>query len=157
MLLTITMHEYRVTKYDPAKRNEKGWCLDDDWTGFGEVGHKCSLGEYLDVENAYLNSAIEFISNSQITALQINSIENRSIRCNFEENQLIPVDSLEPILRSMLREDFFCKLESDKGFIHVGWDYYMYLGVTEIEQITIDRAIERGLFVEEFISPYKDC
>ena len=28
---------YRVTKYNPAYRNEKGWYMKDDWTDYSEV------------------------------------------------------------------------------------------------------------------------
>ena len=44
---------YRVTKYNPAYRNEKGWYMRDDWTDYSEVvktGAKSEYDEYKKIE-----------------------------------------------------------------------------------------------------------
>ena len=55
-------------------------------------------------------------------------------------------------------EPTFCempqKLEGDDGFIHVGWDYYLYVGVAQGCPEARRLAAERGLFVEPCVSPY---
>lgn len=56
----------------------------------------------------------------------------------------------------MLRERGFCRLEAPAGvYIHVGYDYYLYLGGAVPSDRTIDLATQVGLFVDEdFTSPY---
>ena len=47
---------YRVTKYNPAYRNEKGWYMRDDWTDYSEVvktGAKREYDEYKKIEDLY--------------------------------------------------------------------------------------------------------
>jgi hypothetical protein len=48
-------------------------------------------------------------------------------------------------------------LEADRtAFIHVGWDYYMYIGVPTDCPASDRLAAASGLFVEECESPYKE-
>jgi len=154
------MYEFRVTKYDPQKRHETGYYTDqEEWTDFGQVGKNVSLEEYLLIEKAYIDSAIEFIASSGSDSLTVVSLENHRNTTNLKEHDLIPLDSLDPVLRSLLRCEFWCRLESELGFIHIGWDYYMYIGVSRVNESVISNTQKRGLFVEEFISPYhpEDC
>jgi hypothetical protein len=39
--------------------------------------------------------------------------------------------------------------------IHVGWDYYLYIGIPCEPSASIEAARGDGLFVEPFESPYK--
>ena len=58
-------------------------------------------------------------------------------------------------LKSLLREEFWCRLEGEHGsYIHVGWDYYLYVGVPCVPSASIEAAQADGLFVESFESPY---
>jgi len=67
-------------------------------------------------------------------------------------------ESAEPldVVRGLLREGgFWCRLEADGGFVHIGWDYYMYVGA--IADVTgIVPAVEAlGLYIESgWTSPY---
>jgi hypothetical protein len=54
-----------------------------------------------------------------------------------------------------LRERFWCRLESRKAFIHVGFDYHMYVGVYHVCPAAEELARRLGLFVESFPSPYR--
>lgn len=58
------------------------------------------------------------------------------------------------LIRRVLREEFWCRLEADECFVHFGWDYYMYVGVSEACSKSRAFAAASGLFVEEFVSPY---
>jgi len=53
-----------------------------------------------------------------------------------------------------LRERYWAKLETDNAFIHIGYDYYMYIGVPKEATRAIEFAESWDLFVEEFNSPY---
>lgn len=74
----------------------------------------------------------------------------------LREGAVIPRDSLYEVLKGLLREEFWCRLEDEHGsYIHVGWDYYMYVGVPREPSTSIETAPANGLFVEPFESPYK--
>ena len=153
--LTNAMNEYRITKYNPEKRNEFGhYTHSQEWTSFSEIGKNVSLEEYLAVECAYIKSAIEFLQYSNVCSLRVSGLEDSSHQSHVQEGEIIPIEHLEPVLRALLREEFWCRLEAVDGFIHVGWDYYMYVGVIKGDELAISKATNRGLFVEDFVSPY---
>ena len=55
----------------------------------------------------------------------------------------------------MLREELWCRLESVDGFVHIGWDYYMYIGVPHPCPEAELLAEGLGLYPERIVSPYK--
>lgn len=153
--LTVQMHEYRITKYNPENRNDQGHYLDlDEWTEFSDVGKSVSLSEYEAVETAYISSAIDLVSNCELSGLRIKSLEDYQNKCSFKENDIVTLESLEAVLRALLRGDFWCMLESEQAFVHIGYDFYMYVGVQSTSEQVVSRTMNRGLYVEEFISPY---
>jgi hypothetical protein len=46
------------------------------------------------------------------------------------------------------------ELQSDEYFLHFGYDYYMYVGVSLACPRSRALATAAGLFVEDFVSPY---
>lgn len=149
------MQEFRVTKYNPAKRNDKGHYVNsDEWTEYSDVGLSVSLEEYEKIERAYINSAIEIIARSGIHSLKVIALQDQKNKCEFNENAEVLTASLEPVLRALLRGDYWCRLETDQGFIHIGWDYYMYIGVTRVNETALCNTKNRGLYIETFVSPY---
>ena len=158
--LTINMNEYRVTKYNPDNRNELGHYLDlSEWTEFSDVGKSVTLDEYEVIESAYINSALDLITNSKTVGLTIESLEDYQGSCEYKDEELVPFSKLPGVVRSLLRGEYWCKLVAKEGFIHIGYDYYMYVGSSISDADTISRVINRGLYVENFISPYhpEDC
>lgn len=149
------MNEYRITKYNPKNRNDQGHYLDlEEWTEYSDVGEKVSLDDYEKVEAAYISSALDLVSECEPNGLRVVSLEDYQSKCPFKENDNVAQKDMEAVIRSLLRGEYWCKLESDHAFVHVGWDYYMYVGVQAASSQSISRATERGLYVEEFISPY---
>ena len=148
------MLEFRVTKYNPKNRNEAGSYLLDEWTCFSEVGESVSLEEYKKVEEAYLQSAIDFARIWSSGGFTISGLEDHNENTQLVEGQQMTANDLPCVLRSILRNEFWCRLESLDGFIHVGHDYYMYMGVPKIDRGIIATVYERGLFVEDVTSPY---
>ena len=126
----------------------------DEWTDFSDVGNIVSIEEYTRIETAYIYTAIDFISNDGIDHLNIIELEDYDNKSNLIENEQISIKSLKSILQSLLRGEFWCKLETKDGFIHVGHDFYMYIGVTKENLLVKNKAKDSGLFVETFISPY---
>jgi len=157
---TKLMREFRITKYDPALRNEQGWFIKDDWTSVSDVGSvfsgmELTLENYTAVERAYTETVRRFLEEAAVDFLQANDLDNRAMATGApQEGSLIKLESIPAIVGALLREEYWCRLESSDAFVHVGYDYYMYVGVTRPCNNSIRFAHEAGLFVEEFISPY---
>lgn len=154
------MYHYRVTKYDPAFRDSSGAYTKKDWTSFDDVGSShggavLSKEEYLRVESAYIDIAKQFIVEDGSPSLQAVNVENSGAAASApNEGSLISGGDLPAVCRSILRGEFWCKLETDERFLHFGYDYYMYVGVKSECLSSIAAATAPGLFVERFESPY---
>jgi len=152
------MNQYRVTKYNPVYRNQSGTYLLDEWTDFSDIGKVFSgsvltAEEYYKVEKNYIKMCIAVWIESAHPELSVRNVEKysdniRVPKCIKDEGQL------EVIVKEILENELWAKLECRNLFFHFGWDYYMYIG-TEIEKAIIeDYAKKNNLFVEEMKSPH---
>ena len=155
------MLEFRVTKYDPALRAANGAYLGDDWTSVSDVGRtfngvELTSTEYERVEHAYVLTALTFLQDCGISSLTVCGLENHSEAPHAPtHDEHLSLAQIATTLPSLLREEFWCRLEGPEAFIHVGYDYYMYVGVPSISNAAQRLASSAGLFVEPFKSPYK--
>lgn len=156
------MHCFRVTKYNPAHRDERGRYLRDDWITFSQVGSECggvllTLEDYELVERAYIDSALQFLTDSGIDALTVHTLENRSACPTAPaEGDRLDLAAAAIVMRSILRGQYWCRLAATAGYVHFGWDYYMYVGVCDPCESACEAARVRGLYVERFASPYHE-
>ena len=154
------MPEYRVTKYDPRLRDSHGAYTRDEWTAFCHIGRAfggamLTAEAYRRVEDAYVSVALAFLREAGCHTLVARGVENAGGSNHAPvEGKRLTLDRLDDLLRRILREEFWCRLEGDHGFIHVGWDYYLYVGVAQECPEARRIAAERGLFVEPCVSPY---
>lgn len=172
----FSIHGWRITKYNPAFRDESGAYLKDDWTSISEVGNlfdgkRLTVEEYHRVESAYVSTALDFLLAADIKSLKVNSLEKNNLP-NAERRHIADIpynpkslrnstnvsgEILASICRLVLREVIWCRLESELGFyIHFGWDYYMYVGSLISSKEAIENGKANGLFIEEMMSPYLD-
>jgi hypothetical protein len=152
--------EYRITKYDPALRESSGAFIGDEWTSMGDIGRSfggvvLTHAEYLRVENAYITALVAFLSEAGVQALTVAGLEN----CGgapraFDDGSLVPLEEAAEVIRRVLREEFWCRLEAPEAFVHLGYDYNMYVGVPQTCPEAEQLAKQLGLFVEPFRSPY---
>ena len=157
------MHQYRVTKYDPEFRDSSGAFTRDDWTATSDIGGifggvVLTPQAYLTVENAYVESAIAFLSESSSESLKVASLENYG---QYTDSVLEIADGkrctlleIADIARLNLRSLVWCRFSGDDAFLHFGGDFYMYVGVPMACQGATNFAKRSGLFVESFNSPY---
>jgi hypothetical protein len=154
-------YQYRLTKYDPACRDENGAFSGDDWTSMSDIGEtfggvRLTLSRYLDVEARHLQVMASFIEESNVTRLTALQVEDADALGVREGQQLSPLRAVEAV-RAMLRARGWCRLAREDFYIHVGWDYYLYVGTHRPCQRTLALAAEMGLFAEgDFPSPYCD-
>ena len=151
------MKELRITKYNPQNRDSNGAYLDQNgWTCFSEVGEKLTLEEYEKVENAYIDSAIELIFHHPEDELFIRGLEEHDGPSGLSEGDRITETSMPTVLKKVLRNECWCRLESESNFIHIGYDYYMYVGASVLTKNNLATIEARGLYVESSISPYNN-
>lgn len=151
----------RVTKYDPAMRDERGAFAGDDWTSIADVGSTfngqvLTLDKYLEVEARYLCVVAAFLAEAEVEAMTALDVEHCDARWWPEAGaSLSPLESVD-VVREMLRERGFCRLDGPRDvYVHVGNDYYLYVGGNVSCEQTLKVAAKATLFVDEdFTSPY---
>jgi len=171
------MTYWRVTKYNPIYRNEKGWYMRDEWTSISDVGTyydgvEFTMGEYLKVEEAYVNSVVLIMQELGVNSLRIAYAGKWNYRGKRHALEKLGAEKLYKSIKSgiqisivdiplltklVLREIVWVKLEHEKMFVHFGDDYYMYFGFVG-SLVRADKQITNsGLFIDKnFISPYLD-
>ncbi|MCX4903442.1 RNA-binding protein [Streptomyces sp. NBC_00878] len=159
---------YRVTKYDPVDRDERG-----HYTGTEDT-----VSDHGEVEAAYLRAVEAFAVEAGVDRLsvrepQVPSLAHFSVERPLDGLGLVGLfpaglagvyDGAEvplaiglALVRLMLRDSgVWCRLEAEGTFaVHVGWDQYLYIGSRRFcaEALTQTRAL--GLFPERLdASPY---
>jgi hypothetical protein len=153
-------YKYRITKYDPAKRNLLGHYLGEEWTSISDLGktfcgHVFTQIEYTRVEATYLETVSKFLSESRIETLTIDKLEMHQQMYSFEVGQSLKLDAIQEISRLSLREILWCQLRHPRReYLHFGYDFYMYIGVPTACPVATAHAQSLGLFVEPWWSPY---
>ncbi|QKW23629.1 RNA-binding protein [Kitasatospora sp. NA04385] len=160
---------YRVTKYDPADRDERG-----HYTGTEDIE-----SDHGPVEARYLAAVAAFAADSGVRALAIREpalppgFFHFGIEPEYGEAELdallpggrggvhdglrVEVPVAQELVRAMLRDSgFWGRLEAEGRFaVHIGYDQYMYIG----SHLPCARAVAgvsaSGLFPERIAaSPY---
>ena len=156
------MFEFRVTKYDPAHRDAGGPYTRDEWTSVSDIGRAfggvvLTEPEYQRVEDAYAATAVAFLREAGVSSLAVAGLENHAaVPLPFAEGSALGPAEVGGVVRRLLREEFWCRLEGAGAFVHVGYDYYMYVGVPVACPDAVALARQLGLFSESFRSPYSE-
>ncbi|MDU0301921.1 MULTISPECIES: S1 RNA-binding domain-containing protein [unclassified Streptomyces] len=159
---------YRVTKYDPADRDQHGHYA-------GTEDTTCDHGP---VEAAYLQAVATFAEDSGVEQLAIREpqlagfvhfgleppVDGDGLAglfpagpAGFHDGALVPIGVGLELVRAMLRDNgAWCRLEVEGEFtVHVGWDQYLYLGSSRPCEAALTRTRALGLFPERLeASPY---
>ncbi len=176
------MHEFRVTKYDPAKRSRDGTYLDQqEWTCANEMGKsfdgQALTPDYLNTEARYLRAVSRFFEASGLSHLRVTCLEARSktisaledikrdqpylcepgfTLADYREDQAVGAAEIPLLGKLNLRGILECKLEFDgKFFVHFGFDYYMYIGCQPDCMSAVSETGADNLYVEMFTSPHR--
>jgi len=150
--------EYRITKYDPTERRE-GWPR-AQWTAFSDIGSSfdgvlLTGAAYEAVEACYIEAALSFLREAGAACLTVRGFEcGAGVPCRYGEGDVLALEQAAQLMAMVLREECWCRLEDSRGFVHFGWDYYMYVGVASACPGSARRAARAGLFVEAMRSPH---
>ena len=165
------MYYYRITKYNPNFRDEKGRYVKNDWSCFSDVGKTfedgaLTLDGYESVEVLYIEAILSFVKCMNIPYLECKDVEKDDeieavskdesfVYKQVKNNSKVNLKNLPVLLKLILRNYLWCRLVyGEQMFVHFGYDYYMYVGVAEGCEKVIKQIEASGLFVEEFVSPY---
>ncbi|MFB7405424.1 RNA-binding protein [Streptomyces rubiginosohelvolus] len=159
---------HRITKYDPADRDEHG-----TYQGAEEA-----VGDHGPVEAAYLEAISAFAEAASIDRLEIRepsvtghvhfgaqpAVEGHGLGglfpadlTGYHDGAEVSLEVALELIRVMLREQgAWCRLEAGDVFaVHVGWDQYVYVGSDRPYADAVARTRELGLFAEPMeASPY---
>jgi hypothetical protein len=154
----LLLSSYRITKYDPRLRDERGSFRGDDWIAFDQVGEsfggvELTLAEYVRTENAYCAAAAILMQCSGWPALRVRDLQTfmddrQTIALTYDDGDVVPAIEALDLLRLMLRGFVEGRLDADSGeYVHVGFDYYMYVRAdADDDALSAIRAL--GLFPE---------
>ncbi|GLZ78168.1 hypothetical protein Afil01_29750 [Actinorhabdospora filicis] len=166
--MSVLPYVYRVTKYDPADRDEHGVY----------IGSAEPVGDQGPVESAYLQAVAAFAEAIGVDHLVVRepqiaaglgfgvepAVEGHGLAGLFPPDLTGFHDGAEvslalglELVRAMLRDSgTWCRLEVEGVFaVHVGWDQYVYIGGDRPCEDALARVAELGLFAERVeASPY---
>lgn len=159
---------WRVTKYNPVNRNEKGVYLLDEWTSFSDIGklfygNKLTIYEYEKYEKAYIDTILEFMACNEIENLKVLELEKYDeenvdeIINDINDGMILSKEQIKIVAHHILREKIWCKLVFDEIFyVHFGYEFNMYIGCEKKCKKTIRQVEDNNMFVESIKSPYLD-
>jgi len=140
----MPLYAYRVTKYDPADRDELG-----RYTGPENI-----YSDHGPVEAAYLEAVAAFAAESGVDRLAVREPEGHGVAGvlheeDYHDGAEVTVEAGLELVRAMLRDKLWCRLEAGDRFLaHVGWDQYLYIGSDRPCERAVARARALGLFPE---------
>jgi small subunit ribosomal protein S1 len=159
---------YRVTKYDPADRDEHGHYTgtEDTLSDHGEVEAACLRAveafaadtgvDRLPVREPGVSSFVHFGAEPPLDGFGLGELFPRGLT-DFHDGRDVPLDTGLELVRLMLRDSgAWCRLEAEGEFaVHVGWDQYLYVGSSRPCARALARTRALGLFPERTdVSPY---
>ena len=154
---TALPYMFRVTKFDPRLRDERGAYRGDDWTSISEIGGRfgnevLTLDRYLTVEAAHLCAVAVFARDAGVDKLTVHG--GGGDLGDLAAGQELDLLGITDAVRENLRERIDARLENDRFYVHVGFDYYLYVGSDQPCRAAVDATRRMGLFVDEgFPSP----
>lgn len=140
------MYSYKITKYYSKNKIDH---IYDEWTSIYDIGKEYGekiflYEEYIKTEDKYIETILSFVNLNKIKYMTIEGLEKNALDkivydeydlqiegliSNIQNKQKIDIDNIGLLARAILREKIWAKLyNSDKLYIHFGYDYYMYIG-----------------------------
>jgi hypothetical protein len=115
-----------------------------------------TLDRYLEVEAGYLRVGAAFLAAADVETMTALDVESYNARWWPEDGESLSALESVDVVREMLRERGFCRLAAPHDvYVHVGYDYYLYIGGNVSCERTLKVAAEASLFVDrDFPSPY---
>jgi len=161
-------YEYRVMKYDPKLRDSSDSYIGEDWTSISQLGQsfagrKLTMRDYLRAEKNFLAVMSAMLEEAKVTQFRLLGLEKAKVgrqanRNRWREGAVLSLRQATDFARLALREELWGMLIAPRrAFVHFGYDYYMYVGLSRLTPSALDLAARVGIFVEPFRSPYSEA
>jgi hypothetical protein len=157
----VLRYAWRVTKYDPADRDEHG----------RYTGPETVYSDHGPVEQAYLDAVAAFAEDAGVARLAIRDpqvaglvnfgveppVEGHGLAglfppdlAGYHDGAEVPLPVALALVRAMLRDHGAkCRLEAEgRFFVHVGYDQYVFVGSARPCRRAVARTRRLGLFAE---------
>ena len=170
------MFTIQISKYNPKNRNALGHYLDhSEWTSISDIGkekyNSPTYQDYKKVEDAYVEAVFLMMKEQGIDSLYINRQEKytmlgelpymerkgylKDIDIDYQKyihslhnRQQVNLEGLDILIRLILREIVWMKLDNDYFEVSFGYDYYIYIKTLFIKTATRKQVESNGLYVE---------
>jgi hypothetical protein len=156
------MYYWRITKYNPLYRDRQGSYLMDEWTCYSDIGKsfkgkEFTIQEYLRTEESYIKAVMLFMSFMKLVSLRIRFLEHDGLRIKkynddgkkeIINNEYVQGNDLKRIIRLILRNVIWCRLEAEGMSLYFSHDLYMYITSVNPCNSVIAEIEKNGLFVE---------
>ena len=158
---------WRVTRYDPARRDWRGAYPYDEWTGCYDMGRAfrdgtLTPGRYLACEDAYVAVVEEAVRESGVAGLRVADIDPLPPPPERlppldpadapEEGAWVPAGRVGAAVRAVLRGDGWARLEGEGLDVHCNENLYLWLISRRDLPGALSLARGAGLFPERSVS-----
>lgn len=104
------MLEFRISKYDPKLRDANGAYLHDTWNSYSDIGKvfagsTLTIRHYQEVEDAYVQTALAFLRESQSAALTVKDLEYANADPRVSEGSMLSGSQIAHAIAEVLREE----------------------------------------------------
>lgn len=120
------MRHWRITKYNPLYRDNRGAYKKDEWISYDDIGRTfdgvvLSKNTYEEMEARYIAAAMHFVGEAQLEYLEAVGVEARKKVDALSEGKNVDIADLPNIIREIFRNRIWCKLERYPIFyLHFG-------------------------------------
>lgn len=136
-----------IVKYPPEGYDENGVYCRDEWTDFSDIGKSfngvlLTKEAYMEIENRYIECAVEIMEASKCTYLTIGYVKNyKNKGCRYKDR--VNKELVRDVLRDILRNKVWCVLVNLKHKVQIdfGWDYYMHV-ICPLEENRLRHIVE---------------
>jgi hypothetical protein len=158
-------YEIRLSKYDPAKRDFTGAFTGSDWVTYSQVGTEVggrllTKEEYKRVEDVYVETIVRALREAGLQKVLVEGIRrfDKAPRATnkFRKGQKIDLETASRLIRLSFQDRIEVALSVPRQmYLHFGFDFLVYFGLTKPTPLANAFASEKGLFLEKMASPYR--
>lgn len=172
------MRKYRISKYNPQFRNDKGAFEREEWTSYWDIGKKYeerifTKKDYLNIEKQYCDVILSILKQYHVDkmiicdlelydtwnemkkkvlekGLEMTDMEEKIVK-SLKNGKEVFANTLEEYFKLILRECFWCIFVDKKKTVRIefGYDYYVYVYCKLIDADYIAECKNEGMFIEE--------
>lgn len=172
MIIGDTDRDYSISKYRPQFYDAEGCCIHKEWTSISDIGKSFDDGiltteEYTEIENRYIDTAIDLAKLAGCSYLTVSCIEgdSKDIVNSVNSHKLnhalterartirqglrISLNDCPDYLRLCLRECCWAVFsnKTHNFLVKFGYDYYMHIHTVVPKNQVVEIVTRNGLYL----------